>query len=329
MLPQYAGRIERSDKHHTGEHLQLTFNKNSISHANTGKIYSLMPVTWAIGGMVRSNEFGFMAKSLVFIFKLGSVIGGSLSHPVQRFPHLFGGNEFLSQYPYFLPCAIVATYSVIAWLVAFFFLDETLKNPTPISVYLGFTPHRDRSRLESPTDLCPERDPDKPVPIRALFTRRVMLAIGSYITPALLDITFRALQPLFFSTPIALGGLGLPPPVIGYILAAFGILNGLFVLALFPWIHHAWGSKKSFIVGIACTFPSFVCFPVLSWLAKQRGLSMAVWMLITMQSALFVVSNLAYGKLWSTGPASGLFMMLRYVFKTLRRFVHLHSSGIP
>jgi hypothetical protein len=228
-------------------------------------------------------------------------MGGSLSHPTQRFPRLFGGSEFLSQYPYFLPCAMVATYSVIAWLVAFFFLEETLKNPTPISVYLGITPCRGRLWLESPTSgshLYSERDdPDKPVPIRALFTRRVMVAIGSYVTPALLDITFRVIQPLFFSTPIALGGLGLPPPVIGYILAAFGVLNGLFVLFLFPRINHAWGSKKSFLVGIACTLPSFVCFPILSWLGKRQGLSMAVWMLIMMQSALFVVSNLSYGKL--------------------------------
>jgi len=156
-----------------------------------------------------------------------------------------------------------------------------------------------------------------------------MVAIGSYVTTALLDITFRVIQPLFFSTPIALGGLGLSPPVIGYILAALGILNGLFVLFLFPRIHHAWGSKKSFLVGIACTLPSFVCFPVLSWLRKQQGYSTPVWLIIMLQSALFVGLNLAFGKLWCTGPASRLFIMLRYVFKTLRPFVHLHSSGIP
>ena len=258
-----------------------------------------MSITWATGGMVRSNYFVFDGQSSIFI-KLGSVIGGSLSRPVERFPSLFGDNKFFSQYPYFLPCTIVATYSVTAWFVAFFFLHETLKNPTPVSVYLGIKPHRSRSRLGSPTlgsHICPERDPDKPVPIRALFTGRVMVAIGNYVTAALLEIIFRVIMPLFLSTPIALGGLGLPPPVIGYILAAFGMLNGLFVLFLFPNIHDAWGSKKTFLVGIACVLPSYVCFPVLSWLGKRQGLSMAVWILIMIQNVLFVGLNLSFGKL--------------------------------
>ena len=266
-----------------------------------------------MGSMVCSNHFGFDGQSSAFI-KLGSVVGGSLSHPVDRFPSLFSGNEFLSQYPYFLPCAIVATYGVITWLVAFFFLEETLRNPTPISAHLGITPHRSSPRIECPTPgshICPEHDLDKPVPIRALFTRHVMVAIGNCVTTALLDIMFCAIQPLFLSTPITLGGLGLPPPVIGYILAVFGILNGLFVLFLFPRIHDAWGSKKTFLVGIACSLPSYVCFPILSWLGKQQGLSMVVWMLIMTQSALSVVLNLSYGTLYCTCPAFRLFIILR------------------
>jgi len=52
------------------------------------------------------------------------VIGGALSRPAERFPNLFGNNEFLKEYPYFLPCAVPATFTVVAWLVAFFFLKE-------------------------------------------------------------------------------------------------------------------------------------------------------------------------------------------------------------
>ena len=133
--------------------------------------------------------------------------------------------------------------------------------------------------------------------MRALFTRHVMLAIGTYVTTALLDIMYRVIQPLFFSTPIALGGLGLPPPVIGYILAALSILHGVFMLFLFPKVHHAWGSKKSFLVGVACILPSFACFPVMSWLGKQQGLSLTVWMVIILQGVLFVGLNLSFGKL--------------------------------
>ena len=235
------------------------------------------------------------------------------------------------EYPYFLPCAIVATYSAIAWLIAFVFLKETLKNPTPISAYFGITPHRGGSSLESPTSGSrprSEHESDNPVPMRALFTRRIMVVIGNYVTTALLDILYRVIQPLFFSTPIALGGLGLPPPAIGYILAVFSILSGAFVLFLFPRIHCAWGSKKSFLVGVACILPSFACFPVMSWLGKQQGLSLTVWVVIVLQGTLFVGLNLSFGKS-SQYPVCRSFIMLRYVFKTFRCCVHLQNSGIP
>ena len=52
------------------------------------------------------------------------IIGGALSNPVERFPNLFGNSKFLKEYPYFLPCAVPATYTVAAWLVACIFLKE-------------------------------------------------------------------------------------------------------------------------------------------------------------------------------------------------------------
>ena len=52
------------------------------------------------------------------------IIGGSLSKPAERFPHLFGGSNFLKKYPYILPCSVPATYTLVAWLVTFFFLKE-------------------------------------------------------------------------------------------------------------------------------------------------------------------------------------------------------------
>lgn len=52
------------------------------------------------------------------------VIGGFFSHPTERFPDVFGGSTFLKEHPYFLACAIPATFSAICWLVTLFFLKE-------------------------------------------------------------------------------------------------------------------------------------------------------------------------------------------------------------
>ena len=52
------------------------------------------------------------------------MIGGFLSKPTERFPGLFGNSHFLKEYPYFLACAVPATFSAIAWLVTLLFLNE-------------------------------------------------------------------------------------------------------------------------------------------------------------------------------------------------------------
>lgn len=49
---------------------------------------------------------------------------------------------------------------------------------------------------------------DKPYPIHALLVPRVLIASANYASLSLMDIAYRAVQPLFFSTPIEMGGLG-------------------------------------------------------------------------------------------------------------------------
>ena len=56
-------------------------------------------------------------------------IGGSLSRPTERFPDTFGNSEFLRKYPYFLPCAVSATFSAFAWILTFVFLREVSVEP--------------------------------------------------------------------------------------------------------------------------------------------------------------------------------------------------------
>ena len=51
-------------------------------------------------------------------------IGGYFSKPTEQFPDIFGDNAFLKEYPYFLACAIPATFSALAWFVTAFLLKE-------------------------------------------------------------------------------------------------------------------------------------------------------------------------------------------------------------
>lgn len=236
--------------------------------------------------------------------KIGPIIGGLLARPADRFPHLFGDNDFLKKYPYFLPCAIPATFTILAWFIAFFFLKETLAHPRPAAEYFGIgqpkgDEHVDHTmyhglRAHSDDDVPHS---EKPLSIQNLLRNKyVMFAAVNNATLSLVDIAFRAIHPLFLATPIEFGGLGLPPSTIGKILSFSGILNGVFQLFFFAKIHDRWGSKRTFITGIAFLFPSFALFPIINLLARNQGYSSAVWFAVIVQVMASIVLGISFGK---------------------------------
>jgi hypothetical protein len=155
-------------------------------------------------------------------------------------------------------------------------LEETVRSPTPVAQYFGFkkenialfTPNGiDETEDTSFTDTVPPKvnnnqninnlQGENPLPLRSILTRRVIVAAGDCTSLFLVDIAFRAIQPLFFSTSIHLGGLGLPPATLGNLLSIYGILNGLFQLFFFARINDRWGTKNIFMLGIASAIPIF------------------------------------------------------------------------
>ena len=194
----------------------------------------------------------------------------------------------------------------MAWLLALLFLKETLPAPIFPSSYINL---RKGTASSAPQNVAGSQDPpatetsvatvqshdEKPLPFRALLTRRVMLAAANYASLSLVDIAFRAIQPLFLSTPIHLGGLGLPPSTIGKILSVFGILNGMFQMFFFAGIHDRWGSKKVFTAGVASALPAFTCFPVINYLARISGYSNMLWALLGFQIVVSIGLGMSYG----------------------------------
>ena len=205
-----------------------------------------------------------------------------------------------------MPCAIPATFSAVAWLLALLFLKETLPAPICPSSYFNL---RKGTASSASQNVAGSQDStvtqtsvatvqshnEKPLPFRALLTRRVMLAAANYASLSLVDIAFRAIQPLFLSTPIHLGGLGLPPSTIGKILSVFGILNGMFQMFFFSGIHDRWGSKKVFAAGVASALPAFACFPVINYLARISGYSNMLWALVGFQIVVSIGLGMSYG----------------------------------
>jgi MFS family permease len=130
------------------------------------------------------------------------------------------------------------------------------------------------------------------VPLRRLFTPRVVTSVTNYCLLAFLDIFLAALLPLFYASPIHHGGLGLAPPTIGLFLAIFGILNGVLQAGFVPRIVERLGTKKTFLIGVTCFIPVYLLFPVLNLVAMRYGMSPIVVSLVLVQLVVIVISNM-------------------------------------
>ncbi|KAG1864914.1 major facilitator superfamily domain-containing protein [Suillus subluteus] len=218
---------------------------------NMPQAYGYIPFAWQAG------------------IALGPLVGGLLAHPTVRYPELFGRFELLKAYPYFLPCGVIGTLALVWWCVTFLFLSESTQPSTSFARLLGLhESERSASRtMPSDSDL---RSKMKPLPFRDLLVTRVVIATCAYAAVALIEISFRAVQPVFYATPIEMGGLGLDTPAIGIILAVLGILNGVLQANLY-------------LFSVLSYFPMLALFPAISFTAKAQGLSYFVYLLVGLQ----------------------------------------------
>lgn len=147
------------------------------------------------------------------------------------------------------------------------------------------------------THIDPVMKKDKPLSLRQLLIPRVILASVNYAFLALVDICTRAIQPVFFSTPIALGGLGLPPHHIGKILSVYGILNGFLQIFYFAKTQARFGPKNVYLAGIASSLLVFVMFPVINALARVVGINhWLLWLAVGFQVTVSIFINFSYGQ---------------------------------
>ncbi|KAG1786377.1 major facilitator superfamily domain-containing protein [Suillus plorans] len=242
---------------------------------NMPKAYSYIPISVMIGNTV------------------GPLIGGSLSRPADRFPDIFGRSELLKTYPYLLPCSISALFVSIIWLVTYIRLKESVSTTgkTPLwelmkKGFFGQSYSRLSSVIVDSGEGSPGEVQPRPLPLRALLTPKVLSVIASYATMDLFQKGFNSVLPVFYATPIQLGGLSLDPPRIGALLAASDVIHGIFRLLFYTQLHDRFGARAIFITGVSSGIPIVILFPVTSALARAYGIGMAVWLCVVVQLAL-------------------------------------------
>lgn len=250
---------------------------------NLPKAYGYMPLPWMLGTLI------------------GPLVGGSLSRPVDRFPDIFGQSKLLRVYPYLLPCTVPAIFALVAWLVTYFRFKESVSTREPLWELLkGWVLRQSYVNPPSNSALAMSRVANseevlsKPLPLRALLTPKVMTVTASYATMALLYMAFNTVLPIFYSTPIELGGLSLDPPHIGAILALSGVAHGAFQLLFYAWIHDRFGARAVHIAGVVSGVPIIILFPVINALARVHGLGLMVWLSVGVQLSLVTSLVMCY-----------------------------------
>ncbi|PIL35788.1 hypothetical protein GSI_02518 [Ganoderma sinense ZZ0214-1] len=172
-------------------------------------------------------------------------------------------------------------------------------------------------------------DKARPLPLKKLLVPRVIIPATNYAFLAIVDINLRAIQPVFYSTPIALGGLGLAPQQIGWILSVYGVINGLTQIFLFSKVNERFGSKPVYLVGIASVLPVFAMFPFINEVARLEGRMVPlVWGLVFCQALLSIIISFSYGAVFifitasapnkaSLGAVNGIAQMLVSLMRTV------------
>ncbi|KAI9316749.1 major facilitator superfamily domain-containing protein [Dichotomocladium elegans] len=174
------------------------------SETQRARAFSLLQVVYGLGGIV------------------GASLGGYLSEPVRKYPNLFGNagqvTDFLTEYPYFLPCFAAAIIDIVCWIAGYLYLEETLVVECPTEPSEE-TPLLDDGASAAVTRTLSFSDALSPAVVAICLTYS-MLAYQTVFNDELF--------PTWSATRPEDGGLGLGSSEIGGLLSFCGLVT-LFV----------------------------------------------------------------------------------------------------
>ncbi|KAI9443957.1 MFS general substrate transporter [Lactarius indigo] len=237
-----------------------------------------------------------MAQSLGHV--IGPLVGGILSRPQDRWPHVFS-HPFWANYPYFLPCLVAAVFSCLSLVITGLYLKETLNSRSseklPHARLNYDVPQGEEAGNSLGLYLTPD-EPDKPLPLRSVLTKPVVVTVANYGMTALLSTVAVTYIPLVWSTPVENGGLNLSPASIGLGLSVYGGMDGIFQFTFFSRFVSRFGLRRVFVLSIVACAVTYALFPFenLVMVVGGGGPNLAVWLLMILQMSSLCVFDMAY-----------------------------------
>jgi hypothetical protein len=138
-------------------------------------------------------------------------------------------------------------------------------------------------------------DEEKPLPLRSLFTRPVLISVTNYGHHGLLEMAASTLLPLIWSTSVEFGGLDMSPVSIGLWMAVYGVLDGILQYIAFPCIVGRFGPRRVFITSIIAFAPIYLMFPFENLMLRSGSSVSVLWVLIMLQLGSMSIANMGFG----------------------------------
>ena len=199
--------------------------------------------------------FAFSGNVGIF---LGPLLGGALADPAGQYPGAFGGIRFFEDYPYALSSLVVALVGASGALSTGCFVKETLKKEPSAASHEG----------EEAASDAPARSGD--MSVRQLVrSPGVGIVIYTYGHLMVLAFAYTAIIPVFWFTPVSLGGYGFTPLQISLMMGLNGASQAIWLLLVFPRLQRRIGSN-GVIRLCAWAYPwFFLCCPLANLLLRQ------------------------------------------------------------
>ena len=142
------------------------------------------------------------------------------------------------------------------------------------------------SSLESTSTTLEDKPP--------LLNRGLIMIYLNFVTLAFLDMGHFVLLPLFYSTSIPLGGLGLDPYKIGISLGTFGFVNAIVQATFLGPLIRKFGARKVYIICFPGLLGCFALYPILTHFTQRFGKVnsiVVVCMIIQLSFQMFIFAS--------------------------------------
>ncbi|KAF3923650.1 hypothetical protein ABW21_db0207303 [Orbilia brochopaga] len=201
----------------------------------------------------------------------GPLIGGVLAEPAVQYPKIFQGIPFFERYPYALSSLAVGAISLVVTVICALNIQETL--PSKIKV----AKLQDADQEETAALLGTPAEPTKPkMTLRELVKAPgVGLVLYTYQHIMLLAFAYTAIIPLFWYTPIKLGGLEFSPLQISLFMGFNGLSQAAWLLLVLPPLQSRIGTT-GVLRACATAYPIFLSIPPVLNLLLRNGSHVAI-----------------------------------------------------